>query len=348
MMENPHQTPNWKKLAKGEMDWSVFHLRARTLQAIRSFFESRGFLEVDPPHLIPCPSFDSNIRSMEAYFCNEKGIRRRLFLHTSPEHAMKKLLAAGADRIFFLGKVFRDGELTSLHNPEFTMVEWYRAHATYHDIKKDTQDLIGFVADALFSTSAMEYQKEKIDLSPPWMQITVCDLFKTHAGIDLEKTQTTASLKNAASGLNIHFQAEDDWESLFFRIFLEKIEPKLGFPKPTFVMDYPLCMGQMAKKKDGPWVERIELYIAGMELANGYSELTDPVEQRKRFKEEQKKKCEEHRHDPLDEELISALEMGIPPCAGIALGVDRLVMLFTDRTDIQDVLLSPVHQMPRI
>lgn len=348
-MANP-QKPNWQKLRDYEMDWSVFYLKAKIIKAIRSFFESQEFLEIDAPILTPYPTLDSHIHNMETVFHQENGSFLPFFLHTSPEHAMKKLLAAGTERIFFLGKVFRNREITRLHNPEFTMVEWYRANATYRDIQKDTEDLICFVAEKVFSKQDLIYQGEKIGLTSPWKRITLSDLFKREAGIDLENSNTIESLKKAASSCGIQFQPDDDWETLFFRIFLDRIEARLGFPKPIFIVDYPLSLALMARKKeDNPqWVERVELYIAGMELANGYSELTDPEEQKQRFEEEQKRKYEEdNKYYPVDKDLLSALEWGIPPSAGVALGVDRLVMLFTDKNDIQDVLLFPFRQMIR-
>jgi len=260
---------------------------------------------------------------------------------------MKKLLAAGAERIFYLGKVFRDRELTRFHNPEFTMLEWYRTRATYEDIQKDTEQLVNYISQEIFSKGHIDFQNDKIDLTPPWKRLTLNELFKHHLGIELDKNWDIAELRRAANTCNIHFEPDDAWDILFFRIFLEKIEPHLGFPRPTFVLDYPLKMGLMAKrKKDNPeWVERVELYIGGMELANGYSELLDADEQRKRFEQEQfKKNADNDLHYPIDEELISALDMAIPPSSGIALGVDRLIMLFTNKTDIRDVLLFPVHQ----
>ncbi len=347
MKHSNFELNNWKKLRSGKLEWSIFHTRAKIITAIRKFFESNGFLEIEPPYLTPYPTLDSNIYSIQVSIHDQKGIQRPFFLHTSPEHAMKKLLAAGAEQIFFLGKVFRDRETTALHNPEFTMVEWYRINATYKDIQKDTEELIRFIALELFAKEEIIYQKKKIDLTAPWESVTIKNLFKQRANINLEENLTTESLKNAAASRNIKFALDDDWESLFFKIFLEKIEPTLGQTKPTFILDYPAQMGQMAKRKrkSTEWVERVELYIAGMELANGYSELTDPNEQKERFENEQKKKTISGTSKyPVDIELISALRMGIPPSAGIALGIDRLVMLFTDRKNIQDVLLFPLHQ----
>ncbi len=350
MKDNNSELNNWEKLRSGKLEWSLFHTRAKIIRTIRTFFESKSFLEIEPPYLTPYPTLDSNIDSIKVALHDGKGIPHSFFLHTSPEHVMKKLLAAGAERIFFLGKVFRDREITPLHNPEFTMVEWYRTNATYVNIQKDTEELIRFIASELFAKEEIIYQGKKIDLRAPWERVTIKDLFKQRVNINLEENLTTELLKNAAVSCNIKFASDDDWESLFFRIFLEKIEPTLGKNKPTFVLDYPVRMGQMAKRKqkNPEWVERVELYIAGIELANGYSELLAPDEQKERFEREQKKRtASENSTYPIDAELISALRMGIPPSAGIALGIDRLVMFFTDRKNIQDVLLFPLHQYTR-
>ncbi len=338
---------NWYRLSQKEISWELFQVRSKILQNIRDFFNSRGFLEIDAPVLTPYPTLDNNIRSVDLDIRDFNGKSHRLFMHTSPEHAMKKLLAAGAEKIYFLGKVFRDGELTRLHNPEFTMLEWYRTNADYHDIQKETEDLIRLITDPIISDQTMNYQNSQIDLSAPWQHVTVRDLFLKHANLDLEKSDHVEDLRNTASILGIPCNPNDDWETLFFRIFLEKIEPKLGHPKPVFVMNYPARLGLMAKRKsDHPgWAERTELYIAGLELANGYSELTNPGEQMERFiQEQQKVQTVTQKSCPIDKELIEALKIGFPPSAGISLGVDRLIMLLFNKTHIQDVLLFPMHQ----
>jgi lysyl-tRNA synthetase class 2 len=338
---------NWKKLYLGKMKWNVFFLRDQILQSIRSYFNSNHFLEVDPPYLTPYPTLDVNIQSMETIYIDESNKSIMLFLHTSPEHSMKKLLAAGMDRIYFLGKVFRNRERTSMHNPEFTMCEWYRKNSTYLHLQYDAQELILRILEKLQYSHSCEYQGQKIDFSLPWNCITVKTLFKNETGLDIDKDASLGALQEVLVASGMHFQKTDDWDTLFFRIFIEQIEPKLGFPKPTFVMDYPLSLGLMAKtKEDDPnWVERVELYIAGLEIANGYSELLDPQELEKRFLADRKKKQREtNKTYPVDTELLSAMEAEIPPSAGMAMGIDRLIMLLTNTKDIQDVLFFPIHQ----
>ncbi|MCJ7812457.1 hypothetical protein MUP95_03950, partial [bacterium] len=195
---------NWQKLKSGEINWALYHQRARILRTIRRFFESHDFLEVDTPILTPYPTLDSNIHSMETCFRQNQGKSHRLFLHTSPEHAMKKLLAAGAERIFSLGKVFRDRELTQLHNPEFTMLEWYRANATYNDIMRDTENVICRIAHEHVQANELIYQGQKIDLTLPWERITIQALFEREVAIDLKKSQSVENLRKSASDHGIY------------------------------------------------------------------------------------------------------------------------------------------------
>lgn len=337
---------NWEKLRDGQIDWSVFKTRIQILDLTRQFFQDQGFLEIEAPMLTPFPTLDSNIYSIESGLESESGTRTPMYLHTSPEHSMKKLLAAGAEKIFYLGKVFRNREQTCLHNPEFTMCEWYRTHVDYHQIMEDTESLICYLANNLWKAHKGIYQNQPVDLTPGWDRKSVHSLFMDKTGIDLNLTKDTAAFQETAREKSFNINDADSWEDIFFKIFLDKIERDLGFPKPVFVTDYPARMGLMAKRhKDNPdWVERTELYIAGLELANGYSELTDPEEQRQRFLEEQREKQKAGYNYPIDEELIEALKSGLPPSSGMALGMDRLIMLLLDKTNIEDVLLFPVSQ----
>ena len=332
------------------MDWSIFKKRSKALHEIRSFFCNHDFLEMESPHLTPFPTLDNNILSIQAKVANISGECMPLYLHTSPEHAMKKYLAAGAEKIYFLGKVFRNGEITPLHNPEFTMVEWYRIQATYEDVMQDTECMIQHLCDTLKVKDKISYLNHEIDLTSPWQRVSVHTLFKEKTDIDLYSAEDVENLKRQARHLGCILTDEDDWESCFYKIFLDYIEKELGIPEPVWVTDYPKRLGLMAQtKKHAPeYVERAELYIGGLELANGYSELIDPIEQRTRFIEDQAKKRAMGFDYPLDEELLHALELGLPPCAGMALGFDRLFMLLTNLTSIEDVLIFPANQFPII
>ncbi len=347
MNNQKHAKKNWKRLRSGTLSWEIFRSRAAIIEAIRKFFSERGFLEIEAPVLTRFPSLDANITSMETASRLPGGDKRVLYLHTSPEHAMKKLLSAETPPLFFLGKVFRDEEIGALHNPEFTLLEWYRTKADYREIMTETQELILTLADRICGHTSVTYQGEKVDLASPWKMTTIRDVFQRYVGIDLDGTEHIEQLQAAARAHSIHFQETDDWETLFFRLFLERIEPHLGRPVPQFVTDYPVSMGQMARRKDkNPlWVERAELYIAGLELANGYSELLDSKELQQRF---DKARTETQRKNgralPVDSELLEALTADIPPSAGMALGVDRLTMLLLDQADIREVILFPQHE----
>ena len=337
---------NWQHLRDKSLDWYSFKFRAEVLNLTRQFFKERSYLEIESPLITPCPTLDSNIHPVEVLLEDEQGNPSSMFLHTSPEHAMKKLLAGGAEKIVYLGKVFRNREQTCLHNSEFTLCEWYRTGADYHDIMQDTEELIHFLGQKLFNSSTLKYQGQAIDISLPFTKKTIHDLFLEHTGIDLTFAKDITSFKQLAKEQNHLCSESDTWEDLYFKLFINYIEKTLGKKKAMFVTDYPSRMALMARvKEDDPlWVERAELYIGGLELANGYTELTDPQEQRERFLEEQKKKQMQGFNYPLDEELIDALQSGLPPCSGMALGIDRLIMLFLDKTDIEDVLLFPVSQ----
>ena len=336
--------PNWHKLRDGDLDWEIFRFRSLVLNTIRQFFVDRGYLEIESPLLTPYPTLDANIQSIPVSVKEQTQRIFPCFLHTSPEHAMKKLVAAGAKKLFFLGKVFRDQEITSLHNPEFTLLEWYQTDSDYHFIQDETEALITYISQSVLDTFQIAYKGQTLDLTPPWNRIQLRQIFFERTGTDLSDCLDLFSIRKVAKDNNIAFSSDEDWETVFFRIYLERIEKNLGIPKPIFIEDYPLALCMMAKPKesDPDWVERTELYIGGLELANGYSELTDPGEQRRRFQCEMEKTSTPHK---MDEELLHALKSGLPPTAGMALGVDRLIMFLANKQNIQDVLLFPFHQL---
>jgi lysyl-tRNA synthetase class 2 len=339
-----NRIPNWKKLKNGDMNWDVFRTRYMILRHVRSFFDRKHFLEIEAPILTPYPTLDNNIESIDCTLSGPDDSEHRLFLHSSPEHAMKKCLASGSGNIYYLGKVFRNREATRMHNPEFTMAEWYRMDSDYRDIMKDLENLIGGILHAMTGRHSIRYQSHQIDLKPPWTELSITEAFGKKLGLSTVDLLDKDSLKKTAAKNSIYFSPDDNWEILFHRLFMEKIEPFLGLDRPVFVRDFPSEMGLMAKCKnrEPEFVERVELYIAGIELANGYSELTDPETQYQRF-------CRQHKIKedsgftgyPIDDELIDALE-NLTPCSGVALGVDRLIMLFLDKTNIRDVILFPL------
>jgi lysyl-tRNA synthetase class 2 len=289
--------------------------RSKVLKAIREFFYKESFLEVETPALVPYQSADMNIFSPEVIIRDFEGRRHRLFLHASPENSMKKLLASGFIRIFQITKAFRDSEVTDLHSPEFTILEWYRADSDYNDMMADAQAIVQSAAKALGKTYA-SYLGKTCDLFSQWDRISLSDAFREYAEEELL------------------FERED-YEDWFFKNLMEKVEPHLGFGAPTFVYDYPKRLGTMAKPKfDNPQLlERVELYICGIEVADGYSELTDPEEQRRRFEEVAVAESK-----IMDTELLKVLENGMPQSAGMAIGIDRLLMLLLGTPTIHSII----------
>jgi elongation factor P--(R)-beta-lysine ligase len=285
-------------------------VRAKAIQAIRLFFIERDYLEVDTPHLIPAPAPEVHIEAMSA---------GGAFLHTSPELCMKRLLAAGYSKIFQICKCFRQGERGGTHLPEFTMLEWYRTGTDYSGLMDECEEMILYVTNTVGLGKEIRYQDNLIDLERPWERISVNEAFDQYASLSVEDAIRL---------------------DCFDQLMVEKIEPRLGSPKPTFLYDYPASLAALARIKEGnPRVaERFELYIAGIELANAFSELTDATEQELRFqKERQRREQLGKTVYPLPEKFLRALP-SMPESAGIAFGIDRLVMLFCNQTTIDSVV----------
>ena len=284
--------------------------RARIVETVRIFFSAAGFLEIDTPVRIPAPAPEAHIDAQES---------GDWFLQTSPELCMKRLLAAGYGKIFQICRCFRKGERGGRHVPEMTLLEWYAAGFDYLDLMKQCEDLIGFVADRVKADRLLTYQGHTVDLTPPWDRLSVSDAFRRYGGMTAE-----AALDR----------------DCFDEVMGIEIEPKLGLHRPLFLYDYPARCGALARLKPGdPTVaERFELYIAGMELCNAFSELTDPLEQRARFETENRARGAAGKTVyPAAEPFLQALA-SMPPAAGNALGVDRLVMLFCDAASIDEVV----------
>ena len=285
-------------------------VRSAVLQAVRGFFIGRGFIEVETPVRLPFPALEQHIDAEAS---------GNQFLRTSPELHMKRLLAAGYERVFQVGPCFRRGERGRLHNPEFTMLEWYRVNADYNDIMLDAKMLIAHVAERVLGGTSLVYQGTRIELMPVWEVVSVEDAYVMHAGW------------NPVTNFD---------PDRFDMDLIEKVESRLPTGCPVIFKDYPAAAAALARRKpDRPEVaERWELYIGGMEIANAFSELTDPVEQRRRFEE-----CAVQRQQAgsevygVDEEFLQALERGMPPAGGAALGVDRLVMLMAGADSIDAV-----------
>lgn len=325
--------------------------RSTIIQKIRDFFTNSDFLEVETPIMTPIPGMEPHLTPFESRLnfpsvSNSKTADLPVYLNTSPELQMKKLLGSseGFDKIFNITKVFRNGEMDGpLHNPEFTMIEWYRKNADYKDLMKDCEDLV------LALTKSLTYQSENIDLSTPWPRFTTNELFIKYCGLNLLENQDLETFKKNAESKNFDTNSCENWDDLYFKIFLNNIEPELAkLNQPIFIYDYPSSQAALAKKSaTNPFfAERFELYIKGIELANAFSELTDSKEQRTRLIEEQNlRKTMGKTILPIDEEFLQSLDQITVPTAGIALGLDRLLMILLDKKSIEEVMLFPMNKM---
>ncbi len=311
--------------------------RNRILAATRAWFAERDFLEVDVPVLQVSPGNEAHLHGFETRLIHSDGSASTRYLHTSPEFASKKLLAAGEQRIFYLGHVFRNRERTATHAPEFTMLEWYRVRAPYRQIIDDTVELVRLAA----GKAKFNWRGRICDPSAEAEWLTVAEGFQKYAGVDLLATLDGNKPDRdalAAQSL-VAFRADESWSDIFSRILVEKVEPNLGNERLTVFYEYPSCEAALARvcEHDARVAERFELYASGVELANGFGELTDPQEQRRRFEEEMeiKQRAYGERY-PIDEELLLALAL-MPEASGVALGMDRLVMLATGAARIDQV-----------
>lgn len=326
--------------------WRAARGRQALYSALRRFFTGRDYLEVETPLLVPAPGMEPHINAFEARFIPETDVGRpgTLYLHTSPEYAMKRLLAEGAGPLFQICKVFRNGEVSPTHNPEFTMLEFYRPGSDYHGIM---EDLEGALAEAGRSATEGEPGADPAFFTrTPYERLTVRDAVLKATGVDIRVHSDGPSLKRAAEAVGVRTGDSESFDDVFFHLFLEKVERGLGFERPTFLIEYPASMAALSRLKPGdPAVaERVELYAKGLELANGFSELTDPVEQRARLVEEQELRRRLGRSVyPLDERFLDAVGR-MPPSAGIAVGLDRILMLLLGVQRISDVLLFPAHE----
>jgi lysyl-tRNA synthetase class 2 len=347
-MTNPTQA--WWHPERFAARRAALEARTRIVAAIRGFFASERFLEVETPALQVSPGLEPHLMAFSTELLSPEGERRIRHLHTSPEFAMKKLLVAGLPRIFQLAHVFRNGERSRTHHPEFTMLEWYRAAATYRDLMADCETLLRTALTAA-GAGSFAWQGGESDPALPWEYLSVAEAFERFCGIDVLATAPDPArpsfdrLAAAARGIGIAPHPSDDWEDLFLRIFLDRIEPRLGAPAPTILYDYPVSLAALSRPKldDVRLAERFELYVCGLELANAFGELTDAAAQRARFASDQARKRTLYGYDyPIDEDFMASLEHGMPECAGIALGVDRLVMLATGAAAIEEVIWAPV------
>ncbi len=318
----------------------TFRKRALITSGIRRYLESQGFLEIETPVL----QAEAGGADARPFTTHHNALDLDLYLRIATELHLKRLVVGGFERVFEIGRIFRNEGISTRHNPEFTSVEFYQAYADYTDLMQLTEAMIATVAQEVLGTLQITYQGTAIDLTPPWRRVTMHELVQEQTGVDLSQFISLEEAKQAASTAGVQGLADC---SSIGRVLQEAFEQK-GEPtliQPTFVLDYPVEISPLAKphrSKPG-LVERFELFIVGRETANGYSELTDPVDQYERLQSQAEKKAagDEEAH-PLDEDFVTALEYGLPPTGGEGIGIDRLVMLLTDSASIRDVIAFPL------
>ncbi len=320
---------------------NILKKRILIIQTVRRFFDEHGFLEVQTPVLQKCPGMEVHLSAFETRLNEPVGMgAHQMFLHTSPEFAMKKLLAKGWNKIYQICPCFRNEEYGLTHRPEFTMLEFYEKNTDYRRMMELTESLMKTCGKAVgFDVPDFE----KISVREAFLKYASVDLIETlPEGYDLNPNPE--KIIKIAHELGLHPSDNDTWEDAFFRIMLELVEPKLGVDKPTILYDYPVALGALAKTKDTDirFAERFEVYAGGMEIGNAFSELTDATEQRNRFVHDMKRKKELYGISyPIDEEFMTALDK-IDKASGIAIGLDRMIMYLTDQKDIADVLFVDV------
>ena len=329
-------------------DWARFHahglrenmrVRAAVLDAVRDFFRDGNFLAVDTPTLVRASAQEEHIQLFATEYRGEKE-QEQLYLAPSPELYMKRLLGAGFERIYQISRSYRNGETGLQHNPEFTLIEWYRAYASYEEIMADVEHLVVHVAESVLGQPSVVRAGREIGLQPPWERISVREAFARWAAVDLDACADAESLFRRARELGYDSARRgDSWEDLFHKILLEKVEPELAKLGAVHLFDYPRPLAALAKLKEGDSAvaERTEAYLGGVELSNGYTELNDPVQQRERFAREA-----QSGGAPADEAFLAAMERGIPPAGGVALGLDRLVLVVAGASCLDEVIAFPL------
>ena len=311
------------------------HRRGLLTAATRAFFAARGYTEVETPYAVPAPGEEVHLKTFATRFTTTAGAQHPLWLHTSPEFAMKRLLAGGAGPIFQLARVWRNEEGSARHAPEFTMLEWYRPGAGLAALMDETEAFLRATCRPTVTTNGITTSLAQFE------RLTVAEAFRIHTGADVLATENDAPALARDAGATL--RPNETWEDLFFRLLLERIEPHLGREHPTFLTHWPASQAALATRDpaDPRVALRFEIFICGLELANAFEELTDPAEQRARFIADRARRHAENGKDwPLDEDFLASLAI-MPPCAGIALGFDRLAMLASGANRIEQVLWLP-------
>ena len=316
----------------------TFLIRSKIIRAIRKYLDERGFLEVETPIL----NTIAGGATARPFITHHNTLDIDLYLRIAPELYLKRLIVGGLERVYELGRMFRNEGMSIKHNPEFTMMELYQAYTDYKGMMELTENMVSSVAQEVLGTTKIEYQGEMIDLTPPWNRLTMIDAVKQYAGVDFNEIKTNEDAKKAAESKNLHVESTATRGEILNLMFEEFVEENLI--QPTFIIDYPVEISPLTKRKpENPELtERFELFITGREMANAYSELNDPIDQKERFLDQvRKREAGDDEANMMDDDYITALEYGLPPTGGLGIGIDRLIILLTNSSSIRDILLFP-------
>lgn len=316
----------------------TFVTRSRIISGIRAYLDAQGFIEVETPIL----NTIAGGASARPFITHHNTLDIDMYMRIAPELYLKRLIVGGFEKVYELGRMFRNEGMDTRHNPEFTMIEMYQAYTDFHGMMDLTENIFGYIADTVIGFRKITYQGEEIDLSSPWKRITMIDAVREYVGIDFEATEDMKELKAQAKKAGVEFDDDITWGKLLYECFDQKVEDKLV--QPTFVYDYPVDVSPLAKRKptDKRMTERFEFFITGKEFGNAFSELNDPIDQKERFMAQVREREKgDDEAQMMDEDYVNALMYGMPPTGGLGIGVDRMVMLFTDAASIRDVLLFP-------
>ena len=314
-------------------------LRSRMVSAIRRFMDRRGFIEVETPVLVPVPAGGMAF----PFETHHNALDRDLFLRIATELHLKRLIVGGLEKVYEIGRIFRNEGIDQNHNPEFTSMESYEAFADYNDTMELVEEMVSTVAVEVTGGTTVEYGEDMIEFSPPWKRLPLVDQIEEHSGVDILKHQNVESLQDAMADAGISTPEKTSWAGLVDKLISTRVEPKLV--QPSFLVDYPVECSPLAKRTPGDsrLVERFEGFAAGMEIANSFTELNDPVDQRARFEEQEEFRADlpNEEWDRLDEDFLTAIEYGMPPTGGLGMGMDRLAMLLSGQRSIREVMLFP-------
>ena len=313
--------------------------RSKIIKAIRNFMDNKGFIEVETPVLVPVAAG----ASAHPFITHHNQLNQQLYLRVATELYLKRLIVGGLEKVYEIGRVFRNEGVDFYHNPEFTMLESYQAFADYNDMMIMVEEMISSVADEIYGTKILEFNGTKINFTPPWPRLDLRETIKEYSGIDYIENLDIDSLSKEMKRLGIDVDKQVSWGGMMDKLISSKVEPNLI--QPCFLVDYPISMSPLAKKKrsDPRVVERFEGFVAGMEICNSFTELNDPIDQRERFEQQEdlRDKFEKEEMDRLDEDFLVAIEHGMPPTGGIGIGLDRITMLLCNQKSIREVILFP-------